>query len=583
MKQLGKSGKAAAQLLLLTALTVTAAACSGGDAPGASKPERTPGMTESAGSGNSGADTGSADAGNTDDGEDAGQRLLPGEKFDPAITMTTARWVSGSFAFRDGEDIANNVHTDWMREEMGINLDTLWSVQEGDNYITKLRLALSAGEPLPDVLVVGDMQLASELIDSGLVQPIGDVFDAHASDIVKAAYNRDPSIWYPVYKDGDYYGLPIIAAGDHNDNVLYIRNDWLDAVGLDAPSTIAEMETVMEAFKTQDPDGNGKDDTYGFSFSLGSNVGRGDANMIYGAFGAIPGIWMKQDDGSLVYGSTLPEIKPALAKLKEWKEKGYLHPESGIYDRQKTYELFNSGRAGMIAGEVWLPVYPLPNLAQNVPGAEYDVIPAPTGPDGSAARWGKPFNAGVVLVNKDFEHPEALILYLNNLFEYWNADNPKYENGYFQGYDYDIIDGKVVNGSDIPGGQISVHHYFLYNSQRPIAPYQYQDTLTALYEGKAPETAFERYSYSLGEMYLKAGAVAKSQRDINVYDYGIGLTDTMKTRWDRLQQMESETFVKIIYGELPLDEFDRFVEKWKAEGGDKITQEMNDWYDEVNS
>jgi putative aldouronate transport system substrate-binding protein len=55
----------------------------------------------------------------------------------------------------------------------------------------------------------------------------------------------------------------------------------------------------------------------------------------------------------------------------------------------------------------------------------------------------------------------------------------------------------------------------------------------------------------------------------------------MKSRGDRLNQMELETFVKIVYGELPLEAFDEFVKNWKANGGDEVTKEMNEWYKEV--
>jgi putative aldouronate transport system substrate-binding protein len=58
-------------------------------------------------------------------------------------------------------------------------------------------------------------------------------------------------------------------------------------------------------------------------------------------------------------------------------------------------------------------------------------------------------------------------------------------------------------------------------------------------------------------------------------------TETMKSKWDILWQAELETFSKIIYGQIGLDEFDNFVEKWKQNGGEKVTEEVNAWYDSV--
>jgi putative aldouronate transport system substrate-binding protein len=45
-----------------------------------------------------------------------------------------------------------------------------------------------------------------------------------------------------------------------------------------------------------------------------------------------------------------------------------------------------------------------------------------------------------------------------------------------------------------------------------------------------------------------------------------------------LQKLENEFFVRIIYGNGSIDEFDDFVKEWKSVGGDAITKEVNDWY-----
>ncbi|WP_235439823.1 hypothetical protein [Paenibacillus sp. DMB20] len=56
----------------------------------------------------------------------------------------------------------------------------------------------------------------------------------------------------------------------------------------------------------------------------------------------------------------------------------------------------------------------------------------------------------------------------------------------------------------------------------------------------------------------------------------------MQSKWNLLRQSESETFNKIIYGKLPADEFDKFVEKWKQNGGEQVTKEVNEWYRSVS-
>ena len=59
-------------------------------------------------------------------------------------------------------------------------------------------------------------------------------------------------------------------------------------------------------------------------------------------------------------------------------------------------------------------------------------------------------------------------------------------------------------------------------------------------------------------------------------------TETMSKSWEQLQTMEKETYTNIIYGKQGIDTFDEFVTKWKKQGGDQITKEVNEWYKEVN-
>ena len=57
----------------------------------------------------------------------------------------------------------------------------------------------------------------------------------------------------------------------------------------------------------------------------------------------------------------------------------------------------------------------------------------------------------------------------------------------------------------------------------------------------------------------------------------MGETDTMEEKWEELEALEKEVFLKIILGEQPLEYFDQFVEEWKQQGGETITNEINQY------
>jgi len=56
-------------------------------------------------------------------------------------------------------------------------------------------------------------------------------------------------------------------------------------------------------------------------------------------------------------------------------------------------------------------------------------------------------------------------------------------------------------------------------------------------------------------------------------------TQTMIDKGATLAKMQNETFLKIIMGKAPIEEFDAFVDQWKRLGGDQITKEVNEWYE----
>lgn len=39
--------------------------------------------------------------------------------------------------------------------------------------------------------------------------------------------------------------------------MMFIRQDWLDNLNLEIPTTMEELKAVAKAFTEQDPDGNG--------------------------------------------------------------------------------------------------------------------------------------------------------------------------------------------------------------------------------------------------------------------------------------------------------------------------------------
>lgn len=187
-------------------------------------------------------------------------------KYDPEITITIGKQLDENTGrYGDGEDINKNPMTELTRESLGINMETTLLGGDASNYETKLRLALTSSDDLPDVFPVYSAQLAADMIESGMVKDITDDITNLMPDRLKEIYDQYPNTYSTVTKDGKIYGMavsPHLTEGE----VMIIRQDWLDNLGLEAPTTIDEFEEVIRAFTEDDPDGNGEKDTYGFTY-----------------------------------------------------------------------------------------------------------------------------------------------------------------------------------------------------------------------------------------------------------------------------------------------------------------------------
>ncbi|WP_181917443.1 extracellular solute-binding protein [Cohnella phaseoli] len=221
-------------------------------------------------------------------------------KFDPPVTINTVGCVVGTELFKGDETQENNVATKWAKESLGIDVKYMWMTKE-DQCSSKIRLALSSNEALPDVLFTYDQQLVADLTQSGKLMDLGEAFDKYASDEFKSSLS-DATLWYKGMKDGKRYALPVLESRHQNEPLFWFREDWLKKLELQAPKTIEDLEAVMDAFVNRDPDGNNEKDTVGISlgFANGFNQNMADTSWLFGAYGAMPGFYIKGADGKLL-------------------------------------------------------------------------------------------------------------------------------------------------------------------------------------------------------------------------------------------------------------------------------------------
>ena len=167
-------------------------------------------------------------------------------KYEPTLTITIAKQLDENTGrYGDGEDINNNPMTRLTEEKLGLKMETTLLGGDASNYDTKLRLALTGSEKLPDIFPVYGTQMISDMIESGQVKAIDDDIEKYMPDRLKEIYDKYPETFYPVTKDGKTYGIACTPCMDVEE-IMVIRQDWLDNLGLQAPTNLDEFEAVTQ-------------------------------------------------------------------------------------------------------------------------------------------------------------------------------------------------------------------------------------------------------------------------------------------------------------------------------------------------
>lgn len=150
-----------------------------------------------------------------------------------------------------------------------------------------------------------------------------DMTDLYENADFQSRLKVDPN--QALYINGRLYGMGNTIG---NGCVTYIKKAWLDAVGMDAPTTYEEYLAVCDAFVNQDPDGNGKNDTYAISAAglIGSEAPY--VNYLPEFYqDAYPEI-IQDDNGVWYDGFNTQEMKDALQRLRDAYVAGYIDPET---------------------------------------------------------------------------------------------------------------------------------------------------------------------------------------------------------------------------------------------------------------
>lgn len=490
-------------------------------------------------------------------------------------------------------------------------MDYLWETT--DDYETKLSLSLASGQ-YPDVLKC-DFETFQYLKDSGALADLSDVWEEYASDTLKAAYAEVDDDIMQFVMDGDQLlAIPYVTSRLQTMKCTYYRADWLKNLGLEVPTTIDELTEVIKAFRDNDPDGNGEQDTYGLS--LYSEISTLYSYMY--AFGSYPGAWYEKD-GEIVYGTISDETKEALDWLRGLYAEGYIDPEFGTLSYDQYNANLSNGSTGIVSGGWYTPDAGfVKNSIENCNTAEWAVGGIVGKEEGEIGKTTANENVitgyNVVLSTASEDAKIAMIKMLNVFYDaYFHSDACDTPWEWWQ-RDYDPESEEYKEIYENYGAW-----WIPVNAWAPNGTYEEYVAMTYYYENEEladgmslsveymgnADNAREYLNKDVSELeieeditnYAEAWRMATTRIDSEKGQCSLGLLSQVKEEGNYLLSVHygnstetelmvsstlkdywTEYFIKYIMGTESEDSWDEFVSGWLSMGGEQWIAEVNEAY-----
>ena len=180
----------------------------------------------------------------------------------PGILPVAKEKVSVKIMANVSKDLKQNRFTQWLTKQTGVDIEWITATSGADAQ-QKMNLAVASGN-VPDVFAnfgmsAGDQQV---LAQQRVIMPLDSLIEEHGFWF-KQVLNAHPTVKPQAsLLDGKMYALPGVQEILHTSlgQKMWIYEPWLDKLGLKMPTTTDEFYDVMKAFKSKDPNGNGKAD-----------------------------------------------------------------------------------------------------------------------------------------------------------------------------------------------------------------------------------------------------------------------------------------------------------------------------------
>ncbi|GIP37677.1 sugar ABC transporter substrate-binding protein [Paenibacillus sp. J31TS4] len=471
-------------------------------------------------------------------GSDAGSSSSPAPSSATAATSGPKPELRQLNQF-DRYDATKEAPAKWITERTGYTVK--YDLLPAENADEKLNLLMANKEPY-DLMKLNKNQF-SKLVSSGALEPLDDLIAKYGKNLKQAIA---PESWEAVKVNGKIYAIPEASSGNLVNFELAVRQDILDELGLKVPTTRDELYTVLKTIKEKKgiiPLTGGKDPFIG---DIASTFGLSTQ-------------W-EDNGGTLRNYVENPAMKEYLTFMNKLYKEGLMDPEWGINTGAKAIEKLSSGKAAMYRVAYYDGGNLNNALLKNFPNAKMTLIPFLKDANGKNKVVATTGVSWFISIPKFAPHKDDALKLIDAKLE------------------KDTFKGLAI-------GQEGVHHEVKDGKYYPIQP-KFADEwanasafVTGVDQNVYPTywQARVRKDPYVQSYFETIQENAKPALVIDPLTFAPPL-DNISKNSQKLAKLVEDSFLKFISGSEPMSNYDAFVANWKAQGGDEMTKEANDWY-----
>ncbi|WP_165362769.1 extracellular solute-binding protein [Promicromonospora panici] len=323
-------------------------------------------------------------------------------------------------------DLDENAFTKVLEEKFDVDLQFETTTYDATAAAEKRQVSLASGE-YPDayMLIPWVDQFSNEelvkLGGQGVLLPLDDLIGEDTPNLA-AAFEKEPNFkQMATASDGTIWGIPTWNDCFHCSYPakLWMNSAWLEKLGLEQPTTPEELRTVLEAFKTQDPNGNGKAD----EIPLSTDVGSSPLPYLMNPFVYTAARYANADAGNpsslgalgdeVVLQPTRDEWRAGISYVTSLYEDGLID-EAAFTQNPEALTAKGNSADGVILGSATV-LHPGFVNKDNEDGryAQYDAVPPLAGPNGDGTFYSgsnSANGASFVITNRSSEAKQRKLM-----------------------------------------------------------------------------------------------------------------------------------------------------------------------------